>query len=292
MADYIARGIDVSQAQGVIDWAAVKASGLVDFAIIRTGFGWRENSDSQVDKQFAANVKGCEENGIPYGFYHYSYCTNPYNARKEAKYMLNIIKGTQPTYPIWLDIEDKTQIEKLTTQQRTSIAHDFCDEVKEWGYLPGVYSYRNFLVNHLNMKGLASYETWIAQVNVAQPTYDGEYGMWQYSWKGSIPGIEGEVDLNYCYKNYPKIIKNLCDPKDYDESQDVDIIKNPDLVDRDNIEWVFNNDIRVVNDKRSGAVLSCSPNTVLTAEAVQRKMRDNHIEYMRSIGYVPKEELK
>lgn len=292
MADYIARGIDVSQAQGVIDWAAVKASGLVDFAIIRTGFGWRENSDSQVDKQFAANVKGCEENGIPYGFFHYSYCTNPVNARKEAKYMLNIIKGTNPTYPVWFDIEDPSQSENLTWQQLTSIAMDFCDEVAEWGYYPGIYSYKNFLENHLNMKGLARFDTWLAQVDVPKPTYNGSYGMWQYSWKGSIPGIRGDVDLDYAYKDYPKIITKKCNPKDYDESLDVDVIKNPDLVDRDNIEWVFNNDIRVVNDKRSGAVLSCSPNTVLTAEAVQRKMRDNHIEYMRSIGYVPKEELK
>ena len=292
MADYIARGIDVSQAQGVIDWAAVKASGLVDFAIIRTGFGWRENSDSQVDKQFAANVKGCEENGIPYGFYHYSYCVKPVNARKEAKYMLNIIKGTNPTYPVYIDIEDPSQSENLSWQELTSIASDFCDEIREWGYYPGVYSYRNFLENHLNMRALQSYETWVAEVDVTKPTYSGKFGMWQYTWNGSIPGIVGNVDLNYCYKDYPGILKHHSDPQNYDESLDVDIIKNPNLVDQDNIQWVFSNDIRVVNDKRSGAVLSRSPNTKPSQEAVERKLRDNHIEYMRSIGYIPKDELK
>ena len=204
MAEY--RGIDVSRHNGTIDWAKVKASGKVDFAIIRSGYGWTDGDVAeQRDKRFWENVKGCESNGIPYGIYHYSYCVKPENAKKEAEYFLRIIKGAKPTYPVWFDIEDPSQT-KLSKETTTRIAADFCETVEKAGYYVGIYSYKNFLENNLDMNKLSKYAVWLAQIANA-PTYGGSYGMWQYSWKGSVPGITGEVDLNVAYLDYPAAIR-------------------------------------------------------------------------------------
>lgn len=196
-------GIDVSSAQGIIDWKKVKESGAVDFAILRSSYGWQEIGDSQFDKQFKANVKGCEENRIPYGIFHYSYCVKPENARKEARYFLKAIKeaGANPDYPLWFDIEDKTQA-ALSKAVCTKIASEFCDEIEKAGYRIGIYSYKNFLESKLEPWLLEKYDVWVAQVDVPKTTYKGEYTMWQHSWKGKVDGIAGKVDLDICYKDY------------------------------------------------------------------------------------------
>lgn len=205
MAEY--RGIDVSHHNGTIDWAKVKASGNVDFAIIRSGYGWTDGDiESQRDKRFWENVKGCEANGIPYGIYHYSYCTDPNNAHKEAEYFLKLIKGTKPSYPVWFDIEDESHT-KLSKADLTKITDTFCSVVEKAGYYVGVYSYKAFLEQKLDMISIGKYDVWVAHINTAKTNYGGNYGMWQYSWKGSVAGIEGDVDLNIAYRDYPAIIK-------------------------------------------------------------------------------------
>lgn len=203
------KGIDVSEFNGVIDWAAVKASGKVDFAILRSGLGWTDGDISiRQDKRFVENVRGCEENGIPYGIYHYSYCIKPENARKEAQYAIKLIQaaGAKPLYPIWLDLEAEAQI-PLGKTALTGLAADWMDELERAGYYAGIYSYRAFLENYLDMDKLSEYDVWLAEVDVTAPKYRGAYGMWQYSWKGEVPGINGDVDLDCAYKDYPEIIK-------------------------------------------------------------------------------------
>ena len=92
------KGIDVSHHQGAIDWGKVKAAGI-DFAIIRCGYG--DDMESQDDRCWEANIKGCEENGIPYGIYIYSYATTPEMVDSEVRHTLRLIKetGAKPTYP-------------------------------------------------------------------------------------------------------------------------------------------------------------------------------------------------
>lgn len=198
MAKY--RGIDVSSAQGAIDWAKVKASGLVDFAMLRSSYGWQAEGTEQYDKQFRANVKGCEDNNIPFGIYHYSYCVVPENARREARYFLKAIEGVKPDYPVFFDIEDPTH-RKLTKAQCSKIAADFCDEVEKAGYRVGIYSYRNFLVDKIDQSLLDEYDIWVAETG-DKTLYSGAYTMWQYSWKGQVDGIRGNVDLDMCYTDY------------------------------------------------------------------------------------------
>lgn len=208
-------GIDVSEFNGAIDWDKVRASGKVDFAIIRCSLGWTDgNVMERRDKRFQDNVFGCEMNGIPYGLYHYSYCLKPENEQKEAEFVLRNIEGSFPTLGVWYDIEDNAQI-PLGKKKLTAMAKVFCDTLKAGGREPGVYSYKSFLENYLDMAQLSDYPTWLAQTDVKQPTYKGDWKIWQYSWKGQIPGINGDVDLNQMpvaiddYSLYNKVADRL-----------------------------------------------------------------------------------
>jgi GH25 family lysozyme M1 (1,4-beta-N-acetylmuramidase) len=195
--------IDVSAHNGVIDWAKVKNYG-VQGAIIRTGFG--EEHPSQIDTRFIANYKGCKAVGLPVGAYHYSYATTATDAAKEADFVLKLLKDKQFEYPIYFDIEDKvhTKLDKATCD---SIVTAFCSRLEKAGYWAGVYSFDSFFATHLSTAIVQRFTAWVARVEDIKPTYCKQYGMHQYSWRGFVNGINGEVDLNYCFKDFPSMIK-------------------------------------------------------------------------------------
>ncbi len=193
------KGIDVSVWQGFINWKLVKESG-VQFAIIRSSSG------SRVDKMFDFNITQASKAGILVGVYHYCYALNPEEAREEARHFIETIKPYRIDYPVMFDFEDNTQA-NLGKEMLTDIAEAFLSEVKNAGYYPMIYSYRNWLENNLDMDRLSEYEVALAEWNVTEPKYTRPYGIWQYSCKGKVSGIEGDVDLDICYKDYAKIIR-------------------------------------------------------------------------------------
>ena len=195
-------GCDVSKWQGKIDWGKVEKSGI-DFVIIREGYG-KENPN-QIDKQFEENYKGAKSVGIPVGVYHYSYADSVEDAKKEAQFCLKNIKGKQLEYPVVFDIEDKEQL-KLNNRQRTDICKAFCDEIEKAGYYAMIYCNLNWWRNYLDNEELKKYDLWLAQWEVEKPSVD--CGIWQRTEKGKINGINGNVDLNISYKNYPEIMKS------------------------------------------------------------------------------------
>lgn len=196
------KGIDVSYAQGVIDWKKVKASG-VDFAMIRACFGW--DNDSQIDRYFKQNVSGAQSAGVPYGLYHYSYAATPAEAVKEAKFFLRVIAGLKPAYPVVFDLEDNSQ-KNLGKSTLTAIAKAFLDTVQEAGYYAMLYTNLDWIRNRLDMTKLSSYDVWLAQW-ASKPTYQGAFGMWQYTSSGSVNGIGTRVDMDVAYRDYPGVIK-------------------------------------------------------------------------------------
>lgn len=197
------KGIDVSFSQGNIDWRQVKASGKVDFAIIRAGYG---KYASQKDEYFERNYAGCKENRIPVGAYWYSYATTAEDAVREAQACLECINGKQFEYPIYFDFEEDSQL-RLGRERVSAIIKAFCDTVENAGYFVGVYSMKSALESHLTNEVRNRYAIWCAHINVNHTSYTG-HSMWQYSWTGSIPGINGGVDLDECYRDFPTIIKN------------------------------------------------------------------------------------
>ena len=193
------KGIDVSYAQGVIDWEKVKASGLVDFAILRAGYG-RETS--QVDTQFERNYAACKRLGIPVGVYWYSYATTAAEAEQEAKVCLQTIRGKRFEYPVAFDIE-----EARCLPQADALCTAFCNALEKQGYYAAIYTFKSALENNIRAAIKSRYDIFLSHVGVQQTSYAGAYGLWQYSWTGRIPGISGDVDLDYAYKDYPAIIK-------------------------------------------------------------------------------------
>ena len=194
------KGIDVSYAQGVIDWEKVKASGLVDFAILRAGYG---KETSQIDDQFSRNYTACKQLGIPVGAYWYSYATTVAEAEQEANVCLQIIQGKQFEYPVAFDIE-----EARCLPQADAISTTFCTALENAGYYTAIYTFKSALESNFSAAVKNRYDIFLSHIGVQQTDYAGSYGLWQYSWTGCIPGISGDVDLDYAYKDYPTMIQN------------------------------------------------------------------------------------
>lgn len=196
------KGIDVSQWQGNINWYAVKNSKQVDFAILRAGYG---REISQKDRQFENYYKGCKANGIPCGCYWYSYALTEADAVREAKTFLEAVKGKTFEYPVFLDVEENSQF-RLGKQKVSAIIKAFLEYVEKQGYWVGLYMSTSYLNGYVTDEIKNKYTIWVAQYN-SRCTYKGQYGIWQKSSTGKINGINGNVDMNECYVDYPAKIK-------------------------------------------------------------------------------------
>lgn len=193
-----AQGIDVSEHQGRIDWDAVKASGI-DFAILRVGFG-APSFGGRVDYQFNRNISECERLAIPYGVYVYSYAFDNQQAADEASMVIDCLSGHNPRLPVYYDLEDKTIIADGRQSGIASRAQTFCNKISSAGYKPGIYANLNWFNNILTdpVFKSGSWDHWIAQYN-SQCHYTASYSFWQYTSRGNVSGISGNVDMNYAY---------------------------------------------------------------------------------------------
>lgn len=191
------KGIDISKYQGNVDFNQVKASGI-DFVIIRAGYG---KTTTQKDPKFEEYYKKAKEANLYVGTYWYSYAKTEYEALQEAKAFEEVIKNKTFEMPVFLDIEESSQATVANV-----IITKFCDYLETKNYYVGVYGSKSYLESYTTQATTSKYCTWVAQwsdVNTYKRTYD----LWQYSDKGKIPGITGDVDLDYCYKDLPTIIK-------------------------------------------------------------------------------------
>lgn len=185
--------IDVSEHQGVIDWE--KAMPHIDGAILRCGYGG--NYEDQDDSQFKRNADECTRLGIPFGVYIYSYAKSNQGAQYEADHVLRLIKGYKLAYPVYLDLE-----EPGTETGAVERAHVFGDIIEKAGYWCGVYANLNWWENYLK-DGLERFTKWVAQYNRVCEYTGSHLDIWQYTSKGNVPGIKGNVDMNECYRDFP-----------------------------------------------------------------------------------------
>lgn len=194
--------IDVSTWNGTqIDYEAVRKSGI-DYVIIRAGFGKYTN---QKDNCFEVNYKNAKKAGLKVGAYWYAYATNKEDAIKEANACMECIKGKQFELPIYYDVEEDS-ILGLSGKQIGDIITGFCSTLEQNKYFVGLYCGFT-LTNKVDRAIVNKYAVWFAQwYSVCQ--YTGEYGMWQFTDKLSVNGINGVVDGDYLYKDYTTIIKN------------------------------------------------------------------------------------
>lgn len=190
----IARGIDVSNYQGTVDWDMVKAAGI-DFAILRVGPVYGKPDDS-----FERNAAECERLSIPYGVYYYSYARSVADANKEADRTLAWLGGHHPSLPVYYDLEDNyiLQDPNFSKDKLAQIAQAFCNRMEAVGFKSGIYANLNWLNNYLDSPSLSGYDHWVAQYNW-RCNYAGSYSFWQYSNSGNVPGVNGRCDMNYCF---------------------------------------------------------------------------------------------
>lgn len=194
--------IDVSKHNGVIDWKKVRASG-VEGVIIRAGFG---KSIAQKDAMFEKNYAGAAEVGLHIGAYWYSYAVSTSEAEQEAAAFLEAIKGKKFDLPLWLDMEDKCQL-NLGKSICTDIAEAFLTCLENAGFYAGIYSFDSFFRTNLEPKIRSRYAVWAARVENVPPEFALEWGIHQYSWRGKVSGIKVDVDMNTCRRDYPTIIR-------------------------------------------------------------------------------------
>ncbi len=194
-------GIDVSKWQGDIDWATVASAG-VDFAIIRCAYRGSSTGVIVEDPYFKQNIKGATENGIKVGVYFFTQAITEAEAVEEASTAISLVQGYRLHFPIFIDTEGSGgRADNLDKYTRTAIVKAFCETVRNSGYKPGIYASKYWYYDNLDVSQLSTYNIWVAQYNTVC-NYNGRYDMWQYTSTGSIPGINGNVDMNICYTKY------------------------------------------------------------------------------------------
>lgn len=220
--DVMAKGIDISKHQYEkdddgnyipLDFNKIKAAGI-DYVIIRIG-----DSQTGIDETFELSYNGAKAAGLDIGAYFYTRATNVHDISLEANIVLSELADKQFEYPIYLDLEDDSLFTdtSLLSTDFTEMCVEFFAKLQRAGYYTGLYTNNDWLQNKLQTETmLQSFDIWYARypnsvdgetIEWKQEIYGKNLGMWQYSDSGAIEGINTNVDLNYCYKDYPNIIK-------------------------------------------------------------------------------------
>ena len=216
-----ARGIDVSAYQGKPDWKQVKQSGM-EFAILRI-----LNSKGK-DTSFEHNYAGCKAAGIRRGVYRYSYALTTAQAQKEAREVVEVLAGRKPELGVWLDLEWSRQ-RALGSAKVKEIAEAWMKVIRDAGYACNIYCNTDW---YKNICGGLNAKYWIARYpagdngtmkEILRPNV-GEVG-WQYSSKGKVSGISGNVDMDIWYGNV--VTEPMSKPAEPDSCQwDADAVRS------------------------------------------------------------------
>lgn len=196
-------GIDVSSHQQQIDWAKVKASG-VEFAMIRIGFRGYESGKLSLDEYAEANLAGAAEAGLDIGVYFFSQALNTQEAEAEVKFVLDTIKDYQITMPVvydWETVADEdARSHGMDARTLTDCSLTFLQGIEEAGYTPMLY-FNSYQSQHLlYLEELQEYDFWLAMYT-KRMDFPYQVKMWQYTDKGSVPGISGPADINIYFPN-------------------------------------------------------------------------------------------
>ena len=197
----VLQGIDVSSYQGNIDWKKVAQS--KHFAILRAGTGYQGKDNK--DSKFETNYKNAKAAGVKVGAYWYSYAKSVADAKKEANWFLGHLSGKKFEWPVYYDIEEKSQ---FSSGIHNAIAKAFCSILEKKKYYCGIYSSGGRWSNNFDKEVRTKYTVWIAHWGVKKPSYTGSYHVWQKSSEGKVNGISGNVDLDESYINFEPTMKN------------------------------------------------------------------------------------
>ncbi len=192
-------GVDVSHHQGSIRWDEVAASGI-RFAMIRLGHRAVSDGVIRLDTYWKENFTGARNAGLPIGVYFYSQAISVEEAREEAAFVLDILKGQRLEFPVVFDWEiysENGRNANLDPETVNACAIAFCEEIAKAGYEPMVYfnldlANRFWDLETFQQKG---YPFWLAMYRSTM-NWPYEAQMWQYTETGRVDGIDTPVDLN------------------------------------------------------------------------------------------------
>lgn len=202
------KGIDVSEHNGIIDWNKVKSQ--IDFAIIRVTYGMHK-----IDKTAIRNIEECIRLDIPFGVYFYSYALNELQVKEEVKLLLDTIRRYKDKilYPVIIDMEDDDEYKEKNGMPSNEVLVNLCDTacsmIGSEGYFPMIYASQSWFMGRLRSEKLNKYAKWIAWWYKKAEFDKSIYPIWQYTSEGKIDGINGNVDLNESYVDFPKQLKYL-----------------------------------------------------------------------------------
>lgn len=195
-------GIDASSRQEEADWDKVREAG-VSYVIVRAGFRGADSGSLIEDSMFERHIKGALLSGLSVGVVFRSQAINETEAVEEASMVLELIKDYHITYPVFIDVQGAGgdgRADNLDNTARTAVALAFCKTIENAGYQAGIYAADYQLSKDVNSGEFEDYCIWLAEYRKA-PAYSGYYQMWQYTAKGKIAGIKGNVNLNLSYLN-------------------------------------------------------------------------------------------
>lgn len=200
-------GVDVSEYQGDIDWEAVEAAGM-DFAFVRLGFRGATRGLLNVDAKFEQNLQQATDAGLFVGVYFFSQAITEAEAEAEAEFVIETLNGRKLAYPVVFDWEppsnsgaENYRTTDVEGQQVTKFARAFCEKIKEAGYKPCVYTNKYMAYEFFNLEELKDYDLWYAEYQLTPSLYY-DFRIWQYTETGSVPGIDGNVDIDICFRPY------------------------------------------------------------------------------------------
>ena len=194
------KGIDVSVWQGEIDWQQVKDSG-VEFAIIRVGGRGMTEGGFYTDDNAQGYYEGATAAGLKVGAYFFSQAITVEEAVEEAEFVLDMVKDWDVQMPLVFDWEymgENVRTSKMDSRTLTDMAKAFCDTIAAAGYEPMIYFGRSQSMNMMKLEELVDYPFWLAMYSTVMD-YPYKIDMWQYTDQGTVPGIEGNVDLNLMF---------------------------------------------------------------------------------------------
>ena len=199
-------GVDISKHTGKIYFPSLKAAG-VDYVMIRLGSRGYSTGQITLDENFKENIEGAIEAQLDVGVYFYSQAISQDEAVQEANF---VVQNLEPyrgkvKYPIAFNMgfvsNDKSRIEGLSREDKTTVTVSFLEGIKAAGYVPMVYGDKEWLLKEVDLTKLQDFDVWLSQEEDI-PDYPYLYSMWQYDTDGVLNGIDGGADLNICFVGY------------------------------------------------------------------------------------------
>lgn len=206
-------GCDLSYHNQSVNWKELAEAGC-EFVMLRCGYRGYTEGGLNKDEKFDEYAKKARQAGIDVGVYFFTQAVNEEEAVEEANYVLEIIEDYDITYPVAFDTEyindeaARTNTQEISDELRSKICIAFCERIKEFGYYPIIYASENWMRRNMDLGMLADYEFWAPQY-LEENDFLFDFSIWQYTEKGNIPGVKGEVDLDISMVDYASFVPKM-----------------------------------------------------------------------------------